>query len=72
MPQASPGDMFLATVKKGKPELRKKVLQGVVVRQRKAYRRKDGIFISPFGLTITPALSSKLMKIPSFRRYAFL
>ena len=45
MPSASLGDMFLATVKKGKPELRKKVLLAVVVRQRRAWRRKDGTFI---------------------------
>jgi large subunit ribosomal protein L23e len=35
----------LASVKKGKPELRKKVHPAVVVRQRKSWRRKDGIFI---------------------------
>ena len=42
MPAAGVGDLVLATVKKGKPELRKKVLPAVVVRQRKPYRRKDG------------------------------
>merc|ERR1711937_317601 len=41
----SPGDMVMATVKKGKPELRKKVTPAVLVRQRKAWRRKDGICI---------------------------
>merc|ERR1719251_138321 len=46
LPAAGVGDMVICTVKKGKPELRKKVLQGVVVRQRKAFRRKDGIFIN--------------------------
>ena len=35
----------MATVKKGKPELRKKVLQAVIIRQRKAYRRREGYFI---------------------------
>merc|ERR1711993_60305 len=45
MPSAATGDMFLATVKKGKPELRKKVIPAVVIRQRKPYRRKDGVFI---------------------------
>merc|ERR1711994_403320 len=44
-PAGSVGDMFLASVKKGKPELRKKVLQAVIIRQKKAYRRKDGYFI---------------------------
>ena len=44
-PQAGVGDMFIATVKKGKPELRKKVTPAVVIRQRKSWRRKDGIYI---------------------------
>ena len=35
----------MATVKKGKPELRKKVHPAVVIRQRKSYRRKDGVFL---------------------------
>jgi large subunit ribosomal protein L23e len=45
LPAASLGDMVMATVKKGKPELRKKVMPAVVVRQRKPWRRKDGTFI---------------------------
>merc|ERR1712044_131194 len=45
LPAAASGDMVLATVKKGKPELRKKVMPAVVIRQRKAMRRKDGTFI---------------------------
>merc|ERR1712029_242498 len=45
LPAAAVGDMVLATVKKGKPELRKKVMPCVVVRQRKTWRRKDGTFI---------------------------
>merc|ERR1712238_598861 len=45
MPAGSVGDMFLASVKKGKPELRKKVLQAVIIRQRKAYRRREGYFL---------------------------
>ena len=44
-PTSSVGEMILASVKKGKPELRKKVLQAVVVRQRKAYRRREGYYI---------------------------
>jgi len=34
-PSAGPGDMVLATVKKGKPELRKKVTTAIIVRQKK-------------------------------------
>jgi len=45
LPVAGVGDYVLATVKKGKPELRKKVHPAVVIRQRKAWRRRDGIFI---------------------------
>eukprot|EP00995_Heteronema_vittatum_P009042 NODE_4322_length_590_cov_1932.341959_g3125_i0.p2 GENE.NODE_4322_length_590_cov_1932.341959_g3125_i0~~NODE_4322_length_590_cov_1932.341959_g3125_i0.p2 ORF type:complete len:141 (-),score=47.77 NODE_4322_length_590_cov_1932.341959_g3125_i0:100-522(-) len=45
LPSACIGDMVLATVKKGKPELRKKVMPAVVVRQRKSFRRKDGTVI---------------------------
>uniref|UniRef100_A0A023GE85 Large ribosomal subunit protein uL14 n=1 Tax=Amblyomma triste TaxID=251400 RepID=A0A023GE85_AMBTT len=45
LPAAGAGDMIVATVKKGKPELRKKVMPAVVIRQRKPYRRKDGVFI---------------------------
>ena len=46
LPSAGPGDMVLASVKKGKPELRKKVMTAIIIRQRKAWRRKDGIFVS--------------------------
>lgn len=45
LPAAGCGDMFVATVKKGKPELRKKVMPAVVIRQRKPFHRKDGTFI---------------------------
>eukprot|EP01115_Flamella_aegyptia_P002560 TRINITY_DN136649_c0_g1_i2.p1 TRINITY_DN136649_c0_g1~~TRINITY_DN136649_c0_g1_i2.p1 ORF type:complete len:137 (-),score=62.59 TRINITY_DN136649_c0_g1_i2:34-444(-) len=45
LPAAAVGDMVMATVKKGKPELRKKVHPAVIVRQRKPWRRKDGVFI---------------------------
>ena len=45
LPAASPGDMFMGSVKKGKPELRKKMMPAVVIRQRKAFRRRDGQYI---------------------------
>merc|ERR1712050_604149 len=38
-------NLFVVAVKKGKPELRKKVMPAVVIRQRKSIRRKDGVFI---------------------------
>ncbi|KAJ3156863.1 60S ribosomal protein L23 [Geranomyces michiganensis] len=45
LPAAGVGDMVLATVKKGKPDLRKKVMPAVVIRQRKPWRRRDGIYL---------------------------
>lgn len=45
LPAASAGDMVMATVKKGKPELRKKVMPAIVVRQSKPWRRLDGVFL---------------------------
>ena len=45
LPSAGSGDMVMATVKKGKPELRKKVMPAVVIRQRKSIRRQNGVFI---------------------------
>ncbi|ORX80812.1 ribosomal protein L14b/L23e [Basidiobolus meristosporus CBS 931.73] len=45
LPAAGVGDMVMATVKKGKPDLRKKVMPAVVIRQRKAWRRRDGVFL---------------------------
>ena len=45
LPSACVGDMVMATVKKGKPELRKKVMPAVIVRQRKPWRRKDGVYM---------------------------
>lgn len=35
----------MATVKKGKPELRKKVHPAVIVRQSKPWKRTDGLFL---------------------------
>jgi|TARA_B110000977_G_scaffold89160_1_gene118423 large subunit ribosomal protein L23e len=45
LPSGSVGELFLASVKRGKPELRKKVLSAVIVRQRKPYRRREGYFL---------------------------
>merc|ERR1719456_1702158 len=46
LPAGAPGDMVMATVKKGKPELRKKVTPAIIIRQRKAFRRLDGTYLS--------------------------
>ena len=45
VPSAGVGDFVLASVKKGKLEMRKTVVPAIIVRQRKEYRRPDGIRI---------------------------
>lgn len=45
LPAGGVGDMVMATVKKGKPELRKKVHPAVIVRQSKPWKRTDGVFL---------------------------
>ena len=42
VPGAGVGDMIIAAVKKGRPDMRKTVVYAVIVRQRKEYRRPDG------------------------------
>jgi len=42
---AGVGGRVVASVKKGTPELRKQLVQAVIVRQRKEYRRMDGMHI---------------------------
>ena len=45
LPAGSVGEQFLASIKRGKPELRKKVMPCVIIRQRKPYRRREGYFL---------------------------
>lgn len=45
IPSAGVGDMFIASVKKGTPEMRAKVVYAVVVRQRRPFRRADGTMV---------------------------
>jgi large subunit ribosomal protein L14 len=42
---AGVGDMCLVTVKRGKPDMRKQVVQAIIVRQKKEYKRADGMRI---------------------------
>ena len=44
-PAAGVGDLVAASVKKGKPEMRKQVVYAIIVRQKKEYRRPDGMRI---------------------------
>jgi large subunit ribosomal protein L14 len=43
--KAGVGDMVSVSVTKGKQELRKQVLQAIIVRQRKPFRRPDGTWM---------------------------
>ena len=45
LPAGGVGDMVMATVKKGKPELRKKVHPAIIIRQAKPWKRFDGVFL---------------------------
>lgn len=42
IPAAGVGDLILASVKKGKLEMRKTVVPAIIVRQKRPYRRPDG------------------------------
>ena len=45
LPKAGVGDIIICSVKKGKPEMRKKVVRAVIVRQKKEIRRPNGVRI---------------------------
>jgi len=45
VPSAAVGEMVTVSVRRGTPDMRKKIFQAVLVRQRKPYRRNDGVWI---------------------------
>jgi large subunit ribosomal protein L14 len=45
MPAAAVGDMIVVSVTRGTPDLRKNIFPAVLVRQRKPYRRADGVWL---------------------------
>lgn len=54
---AGVGDMVVASVKKGKPDIRKTIINAIVIRQRKEYRRLDGMrvkFDDNAAVVVTP------------------
>lgn len=69
LPSACVGDMVMATVKKGKPDLRKKVMPAVIVRQRKPWRRKDGVFMYFEGDALTCDVSIMFLTVSSDTGY---
>ncbi|MBS7648524.1 MAG: 50S ribosomal protein L14 [Candidatus Bathyarchaeia archaeon] len=44
-PAASVGDIVVVSVRRGTPDMRKKLFHAVIVRQRKPYRRPEGIWV---------------------------
>lgn len=46
IPGAAVGDVVVVSIREGKPELRKQIMHGIVVRQRRPYRRPDGTWIT--------------------------
>ncbi|MBI2545577.1 50S ribosomal protein L14 [Candidatus Woesearchaeota archaeon] len=42
-PSAGIGDMIMASVKRGRPDMRKQVVFAVIARQKKEFRRPDGM-----------------------------
>jgi large subunit ribosomal protein L14 len=44
-PSAGVADLVLAAVKKGRPDMRKQVVYAVIVRQKKEFKRPDGMRI---------------------------
>lgn len=46
MPCAGIGDMVVVSVKKGTPEMRKQMFKAVIIRQKKEFRRPDGLRVS--------------------------
>jgi large subunit ribosomal protein L14 len=45
-PSAAVGDIIVASVKKGSPEMRRQVVYAIIVRQRRPFRRADGTMIT--------------------------
>jgi large subunit ribosomal protein L14 len=45
IPAAAVGDMVVVSVRKGTPDMRKKLFRAVVVRQKKPYRRAEGAWV---------------------------
>ncbi|MEM1894727.1 MAG: 50S ribosomal protein L14 [Acidilobaceae archaeon] len=46
VPFAGVGDLVVASVKKGTPQMRRQIVYAVIVRQKRPFRRPDGTWIS--------------------------
>jgi large subunit ribosomal protein L14 len=45
VPKLGVGDMAVVSVRRGTPDMRRKIFQAVIVRQRKPFRRPNGVWI---------------------------
>ncbi len=45
VPKAGIADVVVCSVIKGKPEIRKKIVKGVIIRQKRPFRRRNGTWI---------------------------
>ena len=45
IPSGCVGDRVIVSIMKGRPDLRKQVLQAIIIRQRMPYRRSDGTWV---------------------------
>ena len=45
-PKGGVGDMLVVSVKKGTPEMRRQILRAVIIRQKKEYKRPNGMRVS--------------------------
>ena len=46
VPTVGVGDLVVVSVRKGTPEMRKKIFKAIIIRQRRLFRRPDGTWIS--------------------------
>ena len=46
IPTAHVGSMVVCSVKKGTPQMRRQIVRAIIIRQKKAFRRRDGRFVS--------------------------
>jgi large subunit ribosomal protein L14 len=45
VPKAAVGDMVVVSVRRGAPDMRKKIFRAVLVRQKRPFRRTDGNWV---------------------------
>ena len=61
-PSAGVGDMLIVSVKKGTPQMRRQLLNAVIIRQRRPFRRADGTtvqFEDNAAVIVTPTGETK-------------